>query len=119
MGTIQFVARQAQGYVSGRIYLSKKHEWEEAGLKKHSWRSVDDWSLNQGTKTLNVMPGKYQATIKVDGTTETTEEFTVSGTEKKQFNLMWALSNLLHARLKVMFRVEYICQKSMNGKKPG
>ena len=65
------------------------------------------------------MPGKYQATIKVDGTTETTEEFTVSGTEKKQFNFDVGTIQFVARRLKVMFRVEYICQKSMNGKKPG
>ena len=29
--TIIITAIQSEGYVSGRIYLSKKHEWEEAG----------------------------------------------------------------------------------------
>ncbi len=83
--SVEVVAYQDKGYVSGRVDLYRKHVWEEAGLQKVDWKHVDWRELNKGTTTFHVAPDTYYTSLSIGGTEQRTKELTLSRTERKRF----------------------------------
>lgn len=86
VSTLEIVAEQNRGYVSGTVYLYRFKEWEEAGLHKTDWQYIDDWSLNKGTQIFRLAPDKYKVFLKTYGTRQESKSLDLSGTERHKIH---------------------------------
>jgi hypothetical protein len=70
--SLNIIGTDHDGWAEAEIYLYYERNWEEAGVQKQEWQTVDlkpgysgsEGYLSKGTKTIEVAPGKYKINIR-------------------------------------------------------